>query len=374
MASATGQGSTIARTAGGALTGAMTGAMIGSVVPVIGTAVGAGVGAIAGAAVGLYRGLAAKLHKEMAVNPIRSSFFDMAGGLDVLNPKVMQLTGNLSLVEAIFKAKTIDQYNAAIQALNDTIAFSDAAMQTLDETTKKYGFTIDELGPAMQRQELDQQAQTLYQDYQVLTAAGIDLTAIHVRMAEEVNNYVKNALAMGIEVPMAMKPMLEAMALQGVLTDAAGNKITNLEDSGISFAMTMSEGFKALITSVEKLTDAISRGLGLAIQNIPQPVIHGKVDWSVDQVPPPDGFASGGVVYAASGANIVPFTPRGTDTVPAMLTPGERVLSVSQNKQFEHAAGAGKVSVVIPFNAEGRELARAVVEFIPDELRKRGVM
>ena len=33
------------------------------------------------------------------------------------------------------------------------------------------------------------------------------------------------------------------------------------------------------------------------------------------------------MVYAASGATILPFVPRGTDTVPAMLTPGEGVVS-----------------------------------------------
>jgi len=39
---------------------------------------------------------------------------------------------------------------------------------------------------------------------------------------------------------------------------------------------------------------------------------------------------NGGLVYAANG-----FVPRGTDTVPAMLTPGERVLTVQQNQSFE---------------------------------------
>lgn len=43
------------------------------------------------------------------------------------------------------------------------------------------------------------------------------------------------------------------------------------------------------------------------------------------------GMATGGkVIYAAGG-----FEPKGTDTVPAMLTPGERVLTVGQNKAFE---------------------------------------
>ena len=41
-------------------------------------------------------------------------------------------------------------------------------------------------------------------------------------------------------------------------------------------------------------------------------------------------LAKGGVVYAAHG-----FVSRGTDTVPAVLTPGERVLTVNQNQSFE---------------------------------------
>lgn len=45
---------------------------------------------------------------------------------------------------------------------------------------------------------------------------------------------------------------------------------------------------------------------------------------------------SGVVAYMAGGG----FIPRGTDTVPAMLTPGERVLSVDQNKAYEQGNGA----------------------------------
>lgn len=48
------------------------------------------------------------------------------------------------------------------------------------------------------------------------------------------------------------------------------------------------------------------------------------------------GLRRGGVVpqYLASGG-LAAFVPRGSDTVPAMLTPGERILSVDQNKNFE---------------------------------------
>jgi TP901 family phage tail tape measure protein len=38
------------------------------------------------------------------------------------------------------------------------------------------------------------------------------------------------------------------------------------------------------------------------------------------------GFARGGIVYASKG-QLIPFVPKGTDTVPAMLTPGEFVIN-----------------------------------------------
>ncbi len=55
----------------------------------------------------------------------------------------------------------------------------------------------------------------------------------------------------------------------------------------------------------------------------------------------PPGFATGGIVqYKAGGGNILPFIPRGTDTVPAMLTPGERVLTVAQTKAYDASGTA----------------------------------
>jgi hypothetical protein len=48
-------------------------------------------------------------------------------------------------------------------------------------------------------------------------------------------------------------------------------------------------------------------------------------------------YAKGGIVYAAGGW----MRPQGTDTVPAMLTPGERVLTVQDTRTFERAGGLG---------------------------------
>jgi hypothetical protein len=294
------------------------------------------VGAIvaAAAALGQFIGkLFGKTEESSKVSPARDEFFKIQGGLERLNPLVEKFTGNLRLVENIFKAKTMADYNAAVQELTDLLALVDTGYKTVAETAKKYNLTIEEMGPAWARQELDEKAQELFKDYEVLIAAGVENTTVTKKMASAINDYVSKAIAMGVEVPAAMKPMLEDMVRNGDLLDANGNKIMSLEEAGISFAMTMSEGFRTLIDEVKKLTDVISRGLGTALSNIPdeEVVIRGRY------VPPkdmPEDFHAGGIVerFHRGTANVLPFhrMPRfhlGMDEVPAILQTGEAVLN-----------------------------------------------
>jgi len=251
--------------------------------------------------------------------------------------------------------------------------------QALDEVTavaEKYGFTLEELGPAMQRQELDKQAQQLFKDWELLNSAGIDTVAITERMAEAVNDYVGDALSMGIEIPSAMRPMLESFVKAGTLLDENGEIITDLEDSGISFAMTMSEGFTRLIDKVSELTDAISRGLGLAIENIPQPEVTGTVRWHVEGIPQVNDRPGGGLApeYAKGTDGFVNFG-KGT---PVILHGWEAVVPRDQaNATVTGGGGAGAqlgggmMTVIV--EADGRQLSRIVAPFIPGEVRRLGL-
>ena len=172
-----------------------------------------------------------------------------------------------------------------MKELEDAINFQKDAYEVALEAAERYGFTIQELGPAMAKQELDKQAQQLYKDWEVLNSAGIDTIAITGRMSESVSKYVQDAAAMGQDIPAEMRPMLEAFVKAGTLLDANGEAITDLEADGVSFSMTMSEGFKGVIDEVKRLTEAIGRSLGLAIKNVPDIEVEGKVEWDVPPVP-----------------------------------------------------------------------------------------
>ena len=81
----------------------------------------------------------------------------------------------------------------------------------------------------------------------------------------------------------------------------------------------------------------------------------------MDNVP---GFASGGPVYASQG-KLVNMQPRGTDTVPAMLTPGEFVVNAKSTKKHRglleriNGGGVPSVSDGVSYAQDGGIMGRA---------------
>jgi hypothetical protein len=313
-----------------------------------------------GAAVGFAAGYVRGFFNEMKNKEARKEFAqfktdiaDAAGGIEAFNERARHAGTDLGM---FLHAATGEELSAAMNQITAAINYQKASIDLVIETAEKYGFTLEELGPAMQRQQLDKQAQGLWQDWQVLNAAGLETVLITEKMADSVNEYVNQAMAMGVEVPNAMRPMLEAMARSGNLIDANGEAITDLEDSGISFALTMSDGFKALINEVKHLTEAISRELGLAIKDIPQPQVTGKVTWDVEQISQP---------HASAGGEPLESYQQGTDGfknfgkgTPVMLHGWEAVVPREDSGAFATVApgGTAPASAAMPsiiINAQG---------------------
>jgi hypothetical protein len=85
-----------------------------------------------------------------------------------------------------------------------------------------------------------------------------------------------------------------------------------------------------------------------------------------------EGYAAGGVVHAAGGWP----APFGTDTVPAMLTPGERVLTVAQNRDYEQSwsADTGRAETYhIPVVLDGRQVTEIIIQRLANRLSVNGV-
>jgi len=161
------------------------------------------------------------------------------------------------------------------------------ARDRLQEAVDRYGFSIEELGPKWRQQKMNEMAQELIEDFTVLTASGIEVGTVTGKMSDNINEFIQLAMKTGSEVPEAMKPMLQHMIDMGLLVDEDGKKIESLEATGLTFSMTMTEGFKGIIDKLDELIRKITGDLTDGLNNLPNPTVTVGVEYDYDDPKPP---------------------------------------------------------------------------------------
>jgi len=230
----------------------------------------------------------------------------------------------------------------------------------MQEVADKYKISIDALGPAFQQQRLSDMAQQIIDDFTLLNKGGTDTGTILSGMSPKISDLVNQSIRYGTEIPANMKPWIENLIQAGLLTDANGNKITDL--TNMKFGAPVATEYEKIQTSIKdlivKMGDLIGK-IGEMTDRIDQMTRPRTIDIGFNVAPEPDlsgvpGYTEdrsmGGIIpnpkYLASGG----FVPRGTDTVPAMLTPGEGVLrrdAVSRLMRGDWPQGGGSMSISI---------------------------
>lgn len=263
------------------LGGAAAGAQVGSNYSPVGTAIGAGVGALVGWAKG-------NAHEGKYVSPLRDEFFELEGGLDTLNPKMVAATGNLKLVQAVFDATNVKDYNAAIAAVNDTLAAYqvridaassahdaltermnglvslspelEAALQSaydatkpeeylaaasdinaildeqadkqqfLEETMRKYGLSWKDLGEEARKAHVAQTAGDIEKEFRVLLGAGVDVNNIMRNMGDSVSDFVLEAVKSGTEVPESFRDVIQTAIDAGEMFSVTTEELERLKE------------------------------------------------------------------------------------------------------------------------------------------------
>jgi hypothetical protein len=203
----------------------------------------------------------------MQVNDLRDQFFKLHGGFVQVQKDLVGLT-NQDLVKKIFDAKTVEQFNAAMGEVNALLGSQAEATKALEAAIEKYGFSIEELGPKFQAQKLGELATSLFKDFQLLTASGIDVGTVLSKMGPDITNLVDQARATGQALPEALRPMIDALIQSGQLLDENGEAFANAEDAGITFAKTLEEGLQGAIDAIDRLVAALT-GIPVAIPTVP---------------------------------------------------------------------------------------------------------
>lgn len=298
-------GSTVGTAITGGLTsmlGSTIGGAIGSIIPGLGTMLGSMVGPLIGKLGGFFKDIFGGPSKlELEGRETAQHFMDgVRGTLSESQKQRARLEAAASggsrawyesaiAIQEVYAAtgRTAEQALADFGRLLDATKSGAAAVQLeidnisaafreqeedanrLQEAIQRYGFTLEELGPSNVLRELNEQSKNLIEDWRVLVQSGIDVSLVNERMTGAVNEYLAAALRTGTEVPFAMRPILEMMASQGLLTDAAGNKIDDLGAAGITFAETMTQGFDRVVLKLQQLIDGL-QAAGTLISDLPE--------------------------------------------------------------------------------------------------------
>lgn len=403
----------------------------GAIASLVSGGLSAGLAGLASAGIGLIGKLFQNPEKE--INPLREAFVQAHGGLTALNKEAHD--AGLTL-DHLLNARNAQQYEAAVNELTDAFAKHqqqvDTVRSTYDSMTdrlkgittisaplqaaldkafnatnatdlntalagisgvldtqaqkqahindlvSKYGLNWTDASNEFKQAKVNEVAQGLIDDFTDLKGVFDNLNPVMEGMKEPLNDFVKKAQEAGVEVPEALRPILQTAIDAGVLFDKNGDKVTNLSDLGLTFGTDMVTATKNVQDALTHLADVIEKILGPKLSDITQKTndIAGAAskipdnpfkDWSTPDLPGDSNFASTGgrvtahgIQHFARGGVVLPFVPRGPDRVPIMAEPGELILNAAQ----QHAVGAA-------LSASNVSLSTAALESKLDRLDRR---
>jgi hypothetical protein len=313
---------------------------------ILGAGLGSLVGRIGGAIGGLFR------NEEIEkLNDMRDAFFEAHGGWQAFAQE-MERAGQEDWAGKIFRAKTVEEFNALVRESQDILSAQGESQQALNDAVERYGFTIDELGPKWKQQELDKMAAQLLKDYRLLVASGIDVTTVIERMGPAFSQYVDTALAAGVAIPESMRATIDALFQQGKLVHENGEAFTEAEYKSLSFTESMTESLSRATAAIERLVAALT---GVPANVSTTVTTHHRNEY--DGRPGADPFAY-------HDGSEMPQYAAGISRVPrdgmAYLHRDERVVPASENMGGDGAMAAELAAIRRQLEQQPNDIARAV--------------
>lgn len=287
--------------------GAKFGGAIFDMIPGIGGAVGALIGPVFD-----------KIFKTEGkkVNDLRDDFVAAAGGIAELDAKAHAAGMTL---DALLKAKTVKDYEAAVKSLevgfasyNAELARTKAIQDEIDalqkqldenpdwkamqEAAQKYGVDLAGLGPAFQSARLHESATTIWNDFELLKRGGGDVGVILSGMGDEISALVQDSQAFGVAIPEQFRPLIQELIRSGQLIGANGQAITDM--SSIQFGAPIVSEVDKICLKIDELIASLRQSL------IP----------SINDVVP----AVGGIGREMNGVDFETFRRRGVEAFEAV--------------------------------------------------------
>lgn len=303
--------------------------------------------------------------KSQELSEARTAFDGVADRMRTLTSLSPELQAAL---DSAIDAQNPKDYSAAMGEIISLIDEQDAKQRFLNDTLSKYGLTWKDLGKEARAANLGSITAGIEKEFRALREAGVDVNNIMRHMGKSVNDVVKDARKTGTEIPESFRDVIQTAIDAGEIFDDNGVKITDMKNLGVEFGTTMERATANVGLAIERLAKVLEERLAPAIRDLPDV----EVNVSGRYTPPKDIPDYTDPVYAAAGAKIIPFPgrPRGSDTVPTWTQVGERVLSVSQAREYDREGAGMDITINNRLDVDGREIARGTVKYYTEEVAR----
>jgi polyhydroxyalkanoate synthesis regulator phasin len=314
--------------------------------------------------------LAAAAKAQLAeMNTELGGLLTEAANLGVVLPASMQAS-----IDKLIEAGQLTDENRRL--LEEMGAGGQNQFKAMEAAAKKYGVELSALGPAFTQNKLNEQAADIIQSFNTMINGGADLNAVIAGMSDEINKFVQEAIKSGSTVPENMRPILDAMLAQGKLTGENGQALKDL--GGIKFGAPIETATDKLIKKMQELIDRITDGMQGAFSKATGAAsdFAKKATDAVNSVPDTVrvrfesqgaeayGFDQGGVV----GRDF--RRPSSRDVIPALLRPGEVVLTPEQARMSPRAGSNITVNVSVSGYLDSFEARSNLAVVVREELAK----
>lgn len=216
--------------------------------------------------------------------------------------------------------------------------------------------------------------------FQQLIAQGVNGDAALRLMQPTLQQIWELQQRFGYAVDAATQDLINQGIAAGVVGEQFKSPQQQMVDGLNHIASTLDAIATAMGVELPAAAASAAEQLKNTLGNIDPPPINVDVNFDYhlpgELVPPaevPEAHRGGmvtdfGIQHFAMGGNVLPFRPRGTDTVPAMLTPGEIVLNQAQQ---EHVAEGltGNLAIIVAKSGDPDDILDAVIEAYPTAVR-----
>lgn len=279
--------------------GAMLGATVGSMIPVIGTGIGAVVGAVGAGAYEVFKGL--KTIKSYSVPEAQAKIKELQEAINTAS--------NLPLQAYVDSQKQIEELMN-----NDSLSLQEAVTETLNQRGITSQEFIDSVVSKMQENggKFDLAMQQTCQELQLNVNKLQDQTAQSLKEG-------KDSVKIGDDFWVAVSDGWDAVVEFG---NGIGNAILGIVNSVASFFSDMSDKLESFDRSVNNWIDGVADNVSSFFTGKKSTKKSSKKGKKSKKK------HTGGVIYRSEGGPVpgIDWVSQGTDTVPAMLTPGEYVV------------------------------------------------